>query len=699
MTDSQHDTTQDLNNNPLYRPVWPPNFPAIRAEHVEPAIDAMLDAAEAGLPAVEAAAAPTWEAAVEAVDALERPVDDAWGIVSHLMSVRNAPDLRVAHDAVLGRLVRFGLQVGQSKPLFKALEGLASSPDFATLSPAQQRVVVARVRGMRLAGVGLEDAERERFSAISTELSELGSSFQNNVLDSTNAWEREVTDPAELAGLTRDELAQLAQSWALANEAESSDAEAGPWRLTLDFPAMRPILENCQDRSVREAVYRAYVGRATGGDHDNTEVVLRILALRKESAGLLGFSTYADMAMTRKMATVDSAGALLEDLLAASHESSREELAELTKFAQANGLEGPLRPWDVTFWRTRLREERFSFTSEELRPYFPLPRVLAGLFGVVERMFGVQVEAADGEVPVWNEDVRYFRVTDNGETIAAFFLDAYSRPSNKRGGAWMAPAVSRRRVNGTLEIPVTYLVCNGTPPVGDRPSLMSFNEVVTLFHEFGHGLQHMLTAVDIEDVSGTSGVEWDAVELPSQFMENWCYHRATIKGMTAHVDTGEPLPDALFDKLVAARTFFSGTDFLRQISFGLTDLELHTGFDAETQSPLDVYRAVAARASHVEPIPEDAFLNAFSHIFAGGYAAGYYSYKWAEVLSADAFAAFEEAGLDDDAAVGEVGRRFRDTVLALGGSVAPSEVYRRFRGRDASIDALLKHNGLAANPG
>lgn len=690
-----HEMTTTLTDNPLYNPSWPPNFPEIDAAHVVPAVTAMLDLATAGLPAVEAAAAPTWRAAVEAVDALERPLGDAWRIVSHLMGVRNTPELRAAHDEVLPKLVQYQLRVGQSRPIFEALEGLANSDTFAELTPAQQRVVDARLRGMKLSGVGLEGDARERFNAISTTLSATASAFRNNVLDATKAWDHVVTDRAALEGLTNDELAQLAQSYSQANDGAEATAEAGPWRLSLDYPAVRPIFENGKDRSIREKVYRAYVGRASEGALDNSDNIARTLALRHESAALLGFSTYAEMAMTRKMADVESALDLLKSLRDASYAPGKKELEQLTAFAHDNGFEGALAPWDLRFWRMRLREAEFSFTDEELRPYFPLPRVLDGLFGVVERMFGVQVVAADGEVPVWHPDVRYFRVQDGGETIAAFFLDAYSRPENKSGGAWMAPAMSRRRIDGVLDIPVTYLICNGTPPVGDRPSLMSFNEVVTLFHEFGHGLQHMLTEVDVEDVSGTSGVEWDAVELPSQFMENWCYHRATIKGMTAHIETGESLPDDLFDKLLATRTFFTGSDFLRQLTFGLTDLTLHTASDPSAQAPLDVYREISAATVHVAPIAEDKFLNAFSHIFAGGYAAGYYSYKWAEVLSADAFAAFEEVGLDDDDAVGTVGGSFRETVLALGGSVPPAEVYRRFRGRDATVDALLRHNGLA----
>ena len=683
-----------LTDNPLYRRTGLPAFDRIRPEHVEPALAKLIEEAEAALAELEQSIEPTWASAIEAVDAIDRPLDDAWSPVRHLMAVKNSPELREAYEAMQPGLVALGLKLAQSEAVFHALEELGGSDRFEDATEGQKRVVTARLRSMRLAGVGLTGDAKKRFNEIAQSLSELSTQFSNNVLDATKAWSHTVTDPAELSGLSDDERRPYADAHNRANEGAEATPADGPYRLTLDYPAFRPILENCQTRELRERVYRGFVGRAGGGEFDNTAAITQILRLRKEKAALLGFRNYGDMAMTAKMADVDSAKGLLEELRDASWEPGRRDIDQLRAFAGEQGHEGDLANWDIRYYRERLREERFGFNSEELRPYFPMPRVLDGLFGVVRRLFGVDCVAADGETSVWHSDVSYFRIEDGGETIASFYLDPYARPENKRGGAWMASAQQRRLIAGNLELPTAYVTCNGTPPSGERPSLMSFNEVLTLFHEFGHALQHMLTTVDYESISGIGGVEWDAVELPSQFMENWCYHWPTVSGMTAHVDTGEQLPRALFDKVCAAKNFFAGHDFLRQLFFGLTDLKLHTEFDPEGSDPYEVREEVARATQHVPLVDGDRTLHAFSHIFAGGYAAGYYSYKWAEVLSADAFDAFEGAGLGDDEAVERVGRRFRETVLSQGGSRHPSDVYRDFRGRDATKDALLRHNGL-----
>ena len=683
-----------LTDNPLYRRPGLPDFDRIKPEHVVPAVEALVAEAEAALGELEAHIEPTWKSAIEAADAIDRPLDDAWSPVRHLMAVKNSPELREAYEAMQPALVALGLRLAQSMAVFRALETLSTGEQFDALTEGQERVVTARLRSMRLAGIGLTGEAKERFNQIAQSLSELSTQFSNNVLDATKAWFHSVTDPADLTGLSLDELRLFADAHNRANDTEEATAEAGPYRLTLDYPALRPILENCEKRELRERVYRAFVGRAGEGEFDNTAAIRQILQLRGEKAALLGFENYGVMAMTAKMADVESAHHLLEELRAASWEPGRRDIEELAEFAGEHGHEGPLQNWDIRFYRERLRERRFGFNSEELRPYFPMPRVLAGLFGVVRRLFGVECVAATGETSVWHDDVGYFRIEDGGQTIASFYLDPYARPENKRGGAWMASARQRRRIDGELELPTAYVTCNGTPPSGGRPSLMSFSEVLTLFHEFGHALQHMLTTVDYESISGIGGVEWDAVELPSQFMENWCYHWPTVSGMTAHVESGSALPKELFDKVCAAKNFFAGHDFLRQLLFGLTDLKLHTDYDPEKQDPYDIREEVAAITQHVSLVDGDRTLHAFSHIFAGGYAAGYYSYKWAEVLSADAFDAFETEGLGDDAAVERVGRRFRETVLSKGGSRHPSDVYRDFRGRDATMDALLRHNGL-----
>ncbi|HRE92524.1 MAG TPA: M3 family metallopeptidase, partial [Myxococcota bacterium] len=485
---------------------------------------------------------------------------------------------------------------------------------------------------------------------------------------------------------------------------EAPSAEHGPWRLTLDAPCVIPFLEYAEKRELREVLYRAYIGRAgPEGDaqHDNTQRVLEILRLRREQAQLLGFADYAAYSLDAKMAPdVDTVNKLLLSLHGKSRVAAVRELAELTAFAVDSGNNEALQLWDVAFWARRLREARFSYSDEDLKPYFPLPAVLKGAFSLVERLFGVRIQRRDG-VTGWHPDVSYYEVEDGGRVVASFFLDPYSRPADKRSGAWMNELRGRSARLAALgeayRTPIAYLVCNQAPPVGSAPSLMTWSEVTTLFHELGHGLQHMLTAVDHLAVSGINGVEWDAVELPSQFMENFLRHKAFLRSFARHHETGEPIPDALVDKVLAAATFRAGSAFLRQLYFGRLDLALHTGEPpADSEALWALMHRVAAENTVIAPLPEDRFLCSFGHLFAGGYAAGYYSYKWAEVLSADAFSAFEEAGLDDDKAMAEVGRRFRETVLGLGGSVPPMEVFVRFRGREPDAEALLRHNGLAA---
>jgi oligopeptidase A len=483
------------------------------------------------------------------------------------------------------------------------------------------------------------------------------------------------------------------------DEASASEAtpENGPWRITLDHPSFGPFLQHCRNGALREQVYHAFITRASEGDFDNSDSIPQILRLRVEKAKLLGYEDFAAVSLATKMAgNVAAVEEMFETLRSASWDAAVQDLDDLKQLAAASGCEEPLEHWDLAFWAERLREDRFDFTDEQLRPYFSLERVLDGLFGVVNRLFGITVKPV-ADVSVWHDDVRFFNVhNEAGVHVASFYLDPYSRPENKRGGAWMDECLSRRLVDGSVQLPVAQLVCNSTPPVGDKPSLMTFREVETLFHEFGHGLQHMLTTVDEADASGISGVEWDAVELPSQFMENWCYHKPTLLGMTAHFETGEPLPEDLFQKILAARTYRAGSMFLRQLLFGSTDMALHHGYDPDGEELVfSLHKRMAEKTSVLPMRDDDRTLCAFQHIFAGGYSAGYYSYKWAEVLSADAFGAFEEAGLDNDAAVAETGRLFRDTILAAGGGVHPMELFKAFRGREPSPEALLRHNGLS----
>ncbi len=519
------------------------------------------------------------------------------------------------------------------------------------------------------------------------------------MLDATKAFHLDIDDPRDAEGLPASFRRMASAAWQQAQDGQQAEStpESGPWRVTLDAPSFGPFMEHCRNRDLRETAYRAFITRASTGDINNEPLIAEILTLRREQARLLGFDDYAQLSLSRKMAgSQERVDAMFDQLLTASLEQGQTELDELTQFAESQGHSGPLAHWDVAFWAERLREERYDFTDEQLRPYFSLDRVLDGLFDLCQRLFGITVRRADEKAPVWHPDVRFYEIdNENGDCVAAFFLDPYSRPENKRCGAWMNDCIARSVTTAETRHPIAHLVCNGTPPVGDVPSLMTFREVETLFHEFGHGLQHMLTVIDDRDASGINGVEWDAVELPSQFMENWCYHRATLLGMAIHHETGETMPEELFRKICAARTWRAASAMLRQVQFGMTDMQLHSVFDPQgSESAFDLFLRISKATSPMPALPENRFPCSFQHIFAGGYAAGYYSYKWAEVLSADAFGAFEEAGLDDEAAVAETGRRFRDTVLALGGSRHPMEVFQEFRGREPQVDALLRHNGL-----
>ena len=681
-----------------------PDFARIEPEHVEPAVGELLAASERSLAALEADIAPTWDAIIPPLDEMGRAFEQTWGPVNHLFGVKNSDELRAAREAVLPEVVAFGLKMCQSEPIYKALKGLREGADWNQLSEPQQRIIERKLLTAELAGIGLAGEQRDRFNAIAQELSKLGSDFANHVLDATKAYELIIREAADAEGLPLSLRRIAAQSYNdhKADDAAEATPEDGPWRITLDAPVSMPFLEHCRNRDLREQVYRAYITRASSGELDNAPLCVQILQLRQEQAELLGYRTFANLSLAEKMAPdVEAVIAMLEQLRVASWDAANNDMQEIHELAIATGEPNPPVQWDVAFWAERLREQRFQFSDEELRPYFPHEKVLQGLFDLVQRLFGVRIAPADNDASRWHADVRYFKVLDeSGEQIAGFFYDPYSRPEDKRGGAWMDDCLSRRwlDVDGerTLQVPVAHLVCNQTPPVDDKPSLMTFREVETLFHEFGHGLQHMMTTVDYPDAAGISGVEWDAVELPSQFMENWCYHRPTLTGMTAHYETGEPLPDELFKKICAARTFRAGSDMLRQLTFGLTDMELHTRFDPDGgESIFDAQRRVMAKTSVLPMLPDDRSLCSFQHIFAGGYAAGYYSYKWAEVLSADAFGAFEEAGLNNEDAVREVGRRFRETVLALGGGRHPMDVFRDFRGRDPDPQALLRQYGLA----
>ena len=698
-----NETHPSANENPLLEQAAYPAFDRIGAEHVAPAMRQVLDELDAELQNLEANAQPTWEGLVEPLERLGDRLRLTWGIVGHLMGVKNSEALRAAQEEMQPAVVEFFMRLGQSQAIYEALQGLRDGAAWQDCDATQQRIVEVLLRDAELSGVGLQGEKRERFNAIQQELAEIGTRFSNNVLDATKAFALTLDDPQDVEGLPASLLNVAAQA---AREAGSPDASAekGPWRITLDYPSLMPFMSHSRQRDYREQLYRASISRASDGDLDNTPLIGRILQLRQEMAALLGYGSFAELSLASKMAPdVAAIESLLEELRQASLAAGQQDLEDQRQCAAAAGAPeaADLRHWDLPFWAERQREQQYDFSDEALRPYFPLPRVLDGLFALAQRLFGVRIEAADG-VPVWHQDVRFFRIYDEqDQAVAAFYLDPYSRPAEKRGGAWMDEYVGRSRLlapaGQSVRLPVAYLICNQTPPVGEQPSLMSFTELRTLFHEFGHGLHHMLTTVDYGMAAGINNVDWDAVELPSQFMENWCYHRETLLGMSGHVETGEPLPDDLYQKLCAARHYRAGSLMLRQLSFGLIDLALHHRHDPNgPESVFDLQRRLAPLTSVMPPLPEDRFLCSFGHIFAGGYAAGYYSYKWAEVLSADAFAAFEEAGLDDPQAVVSVGRRYRETILALGGSRPPMDVFRAFRGREPTTDALLRHAGLAA---
>ncbi|MEB3260131.1 MAG: M3 family metallopeptidase [Cyanobacteriota bacterium] len=688
-----------------------PDFEAITPDQIGLHIPELLSQLESERQALEAdftvaleAGRPLgWHEVMDPLHRLGERLRWSWGVVGHLNGVCNSPELREAHASQQAAVVAFGQRCGQSQVIHAALKALR---DQGGWDGTQRRILESELRDMELRGVGLKGEAQEAFNAASQELAELATRFGNQVLDATKAWTLLLTTAAEVEGLPPSLLEQLAQA---ARQAErrradggEASAEEGPWLLGLDLPRYGPFLQYSRRRDLRETAYRAHVSRASGEEGGNWPLIRRILELRLEQAQRLGQANWAEVSLASKMAgSVEEVERLLEDLRAAAFPAAVRELEELRACAARAGAPeaADFQPWDVSFWAEVRRRELFELDSEALRPWFPLPRVLEGLFGLCDRLFAIHIEAADGQAPVWHPDVRFFRVNDreSGQPIAAFYLDPYSRPGSKRGGAWMDECLVRQvKADGTPVLPVAYLVCNQSPPVGDTPSLMTFQEVETLFHEFGHGLHHMLTTVERPQAAGINNVEWDAVELPSQFMENWCYDRATLLGMARHWQTGAPLPEEEFAKLQAARTFMGGAATLRQVHFALTDLRLHSQWHPESgQTPEQLRREVARTTTVLPPIEEDAFLCSFGHIFAGGYSAGYYSYKWAEVLSADAFSAFEEVGLENEELIRATGRRFRDTVLSLGGSRHPAEVFESFRGRPPSAEALIRHTGLA----
>ncbi|WOG92681.1 hypothetical protein DCAR_0311956 [Daucus carota subsp. sativus] len=687
--------------NPLLKDLDFPPFDCIQADHVVPGVRALLNKAENELAELESNLEASWPKLVEPLEKLVDRLQVVWGAVNHLKAVKDTPQLRTAIEQIQPEKVRFDLKLGQSKPIYNAFKAIKESSDWDKLSDARKRIVESRIKEAVLNGVSLEDEKRDRFNKIEQELVKLSEKFEEHVLDATKKFEKLITVKKEIEGLPATALGLAAQT-AVSKGHENASAENGPWVITLDDPSYMSVMQHAKNRDLRKQVYLARLTLASSGDLDNTGIIDQILKLRMEKAKLLGYHNYAELSMATKMATVAKAEELLEKLRAASWDAAVKDMEELKQFSRDQGaLEADdLTHWDTTFWSERLRESKYEINEEELRPYFSLPKVMDGLFNLAKTLFGVVIEAADGLALVWNKDVKFYCVKDSsGSPIAYFYFDPYSRPSEKRGGAWMDEVIARSRVlsrdGASARLPVAHMVCNQMPPVGEKPSLMTFDEVETVFHEFGHALQHMLTKEDEGLVAGIRGIEWDAVELPSQFMENWCYHRDTLMSIAKHYENGESLPEDMYLKLLAARTFRAGTHSLSQIRYASIDLELHTKYvPGGSESVYDVDQSVSQKTLVFPPLPEDRFLCGFSHIFAGMYAAGFYSYKWAEVLSADAFSAFEDAGLNDIKAMKETGQKFRETILGLGGGKAPLDVFVEFRGREPSPEPLLRHNGL-----
>ncbi|AOS96410.1 Oligopeptidase A [Microbulbifer aggregans] len=673
-------------SNPLQELPSLPSFDRLEPEQVEPAIDAHLAACDAKLQS--GLYQRGWDNAVAPLEEAQDRLSRAFSPVSHLNSVLSGP-WRAPYEAALAKITNYWTELGQNRELYDLYRELAASADFASWPQARRKTIELALRDFHLGGVALEGDERTQFAANSRRLAELSSTFANNVLDATNAWTYRTEDESELTGLP-DTAVETARA------AAENRGERG-WVITLDGPSYLAVMTHAENRDLRKMVHLAFVTRASeqgqhAGRFDNSAVMTEILALRAQQANLLGMNNYAERSLASKMAeSNDVVLDFLHNLARRARPAAEREFAELQAFATEQlGLD-QLEPWDIAWAAEKLKRERYAVSQEELRPYFPFPKVLKGMFAVVERLFGVTVEA-DSSVTVWHPDVEFFWLKRGGEKLAGFYLDPFAR-EKKRGGAWMDTVSTRRQGAEGLQLPVAYLVCNFSPPTGAKPSLLTHYEVTTLFHEFGHGLHHMLTRVDVGPVSGINGVAWDAVELPSQFLENWCWEPEAIAMISGHYESGEPLPEALLDKMLAAKNFQSAMFTVRQLEFALFDFQLHCreqGASAEdVQALLDQVRSEVA----VVPVaPENRFQHSFSHIFAGGYAAGYYSYKWAEVLSADAFSLFEERGIFDQ----ETGERFLRSILEQGGSRDALELFTEFRGRGPEIDALLRHSGIEA---
>ena len=664
-----------------------PDFSGLQISEIVPDLQHILDTNRQKITQLISVDKPDWKNFVFPLDILSDKLERYWSPVRHLNSVMNDPELREAYNTGLKLISEYSTELSQNVGLYCQFELIQESENFANLAPGQQKAIEDNLRSFRLGGVSLAEDDKQRFQEISLRLSELGSRFSENVLDSANAWQKHILDRSLLSGLPEFALQAAAE--------RASEKGKEGWLFNLEFPTYHAIQTFAENRELREEFYIAWSTRASqegphASEFDNAKLIEEILALRKEKATLLGFSEFADLSVESKM--VESSQQVLEflqELIEKSRPPAMAEFSELEDFASEIAPQTKIQAWDVSYFSNKLKEKKYKISEEDLKPYFPADRVIPGLFEIVRRLFGLEITKL-ANVDVWHKDVDFYRIEGaDGEQRGGFFLDTYAR-ENKRGGAWMDECVTRMQLEDGIQFPVAYLTCNLTPPVGDEPALLTHNEVITLFHEFGHGLHHMLTQVDYRDVSGINGVEWDAVELPSQFLENWCWEREALDLISGHYRSGEKIPPQLLDKAYKARNFQSAMMMVRQLEFALFDMQIHlAGSTPDVQAILDQVRSIVS----VVPVPSiNRFQNSFTHIFAGGYAAGYFSYKWAEVLSADAFSRFEEEGIFNHKTAGE----FLHAILERGGTQKALELFREFRGRDPEIEALLRHSGLAA---
>ena len=692
---------ESLQNNPLLQCDDLPKYSLFKVEHVEPAIIHLTSKLVNEFKLLEKTieleneSYNLYNLTVEEVDKIQYPLGYAWGIVRHLHSVKNSEELRQVYSKMQPIIIECTNKVSQSKILYNSLLRLKS---MGTLSSVQRRIIESSIHSMSLNGIGLGGSEKDKFNEIIVKLSELSTTFSNNVLDSTKDFSLYIEEGNGMNNLP-DSVLEL-YSMNAKDIHPNSTPKLGPWKVTLDAPSFIPFMQHHPSSELRKKVYLAYISRASSGEKNNIPIINKILSLKKAKANMLGYDNFADLSLSKKMANNSKE---IEDLLEMINKKARihaeKDHQDLKEFVKKESGNDNLELWDMSFWSTKMKEMELNFKEEELKKYFPLESVLEGLFRIANNLFSIEIKEVDlvkENIDIWDKEVKFFKIYEKGEHISSFFLDPFARSGEKRGGAWMDSCLDKNKYLDHK--PVAYLVCNGSPPTVDsddnmKPSLLSFRNVETLFHEFGHGLQHMLTRINDGGASGINNIEWDAVELPSQFMENWCYHKPTVMSFAKDFKTGEPMPEELFNKITKQRTYRNGGGTLRQIYFAMTDMYLYSKLE-ENEDPIEVMKRMADKYLINKIDNDDRFICAFSHIFAGGYSAGYYSYKWAEVMSADAFSAFEEINMDNIQELKKVGMRFRETILAKGGGTHPSEVFKEFRGRNPKPESLLRHNGI-----